>query len=111
MSYLMEAGASRGTICERIAPRQGAMMAPESRSIGRILVDKLRIIGLEGSASSVTVEAQFNPKEISVDKSVPWQKQKAQGPGVLELSVAEPMTMSLVLMFDVVEGQISIQVR
>jgi hypothetical protein len=59
---------------------------PHSR---RHLVDKLRIIGLEGGTSGVTVEAQFNPKEISVDKSVPWQKQKTQGPGDLEFSAAE----------------------
>ena len=29
---------------------------------------KLTIVGVEGAASSVTVEAQFNPKEISVDR-------------------------------------------
>jgi contractile injection system tube protein len=73
------------------------------------LVDKLRIIGLEGGTSGVTVEAQFNPKEISVDKSVPWQNQKAQAPGDLEFSAAEPMTMACELMFDGFESGRSIQ--
>ena len=72
-------------------------------------MDKLRIVGLEGGASSVTVEAQFNPKEIAFDKSVPWQRQKAQGPGDLEFSGAEPMTMSCELMFDGFETRLSIQ--
>ena len=72
-------------------------------------MDKLRIIGLEGGTSGVTVEAQFNPKEISVDKSVPWQKQKTQGAGDLEFSAAEPMTMSCELMFDGFEAGLSIQ--
>ena len=38
-------------------------------------MDKLTIIGVEGAASNVTVVAQFNPKEISIDRSVPWQLQ------------------------------------
>ena len=72
-------------------------------------MDKLRIIGLEGGTSGLTVEAQFNPKEISVDKSIPWQRQKTQGPGDLEFSAAEPMTMSCELMFDGFESGLSIQ--
>lgn len=61
--------------------------------------------GIEGGASGVTVEAQFNPKEISIDKSVPWQKQKTRGPGDLEFSSADPQTMSSEPMFDGEETQ------
>ena len=72
-------------------------------------MDKLTITGLEGEASGVTVEAQFNPKEISIDKSVPWQKQKTTGPGDLEFSSADPQTMSCELMFDGFESGASVQ--
>jgi Contractile injection system tube protein len=72
-------------------------------------MDKLTVIGLEGSASGVTVEAQFNPKEISVDKSVPWQLQKTPGPGDLEFTAANPKTLSCELMFDAVESGAHIQ--
>jgi hypothetical protein len=71
-------------------------------------VDKLKIIGLEGGSTGVTVEAQFNPKEISIDKSVPWQKQKTNGPD-LEFSTANPMTMSCELLFDGFESAVLIQ--
>ena len=72
-------------------------------------MDKLTIIGLEGGASGVAVEAQFNPREISIDKSVPWQQQKTTGPGDLEFSSADPQTMSCELMFDGFESGVSIQ--
>jgi len=72
-------------------------------------MDKLTVIGLEGGASGVTVEAQFNPKEISIDKSVPWQLQKTPGPGDLEFSAANPKTLSCELMFDAVESGVHIQ--
>ena len=72
-------------------------------------MDKLTIVGIEGSASGVTVEAQFNPKEISIDKSVPWQKQKTNGPGDLEFTAAEPKTLACELMFDGFESAGPIQ--
>jgi hypothetical protein len=72
-------------------------------------MDKLTIVGTEGSASGVIVEAQFNPKEISIDKSVPWQKRKTNGPGDLEFTVAEPKTLSCELMFDGFESAEPIQ--
>ena len=65
---------------------------------------KLQVIGLEGAAKGVVVEAQFNPKEISIDKSVPWQLQKQKGPGDLQYTGGEPKTMSLELMFDTFES-------
>jgi hypothetical protein len=72
-------------------------------------MDTLTIVGLDGGASGVTVEARFNPKEIAIDKSVPWQQQKTKGPGDLEFSSANPQTMSCELMFDGVESGIHIQ--
>ena len=72
-------------------------------------MDKLTITGLEGGSSGVTVAVHFNPKEISIDKVVPWQKQKTAGPGDLEFSSAEPQTMSFELMFDGFEANASIQ--
>ena len=72
-------------------------------------MDKLTIVGTEGNASGVTVEAQFNPKEIVVDKSIPWQKQKTSGPGDLEFTAAEPKTLSCELMFDGFESAGPIQ--
>ena|SRR5688572_4467364 len=72
-------------------------------------MDKLTITGLEGGSSGVTVAVHFNPKEISIDKSVPWQKQPTVGPGDLEFSSAEPQTMSFELMFDGFEAGASIQ--
>ena len=72
-------------------------------------MDKLTITGLEGGVAGLTVEAQFNPKELSVDKSVPWQRQKTREPGDLEFSSANPQTMSCELMFDGFESGIPIQ--
>ena len=74
-------------------------------------MDMLTIVGLEGGAAGVTVEAQFNPKEISISKSVPWQQQKTVGPGDLEFSSANPQTMSCELLFDGFESGVLIQVE
>ena len=68
---------------------------------------KLKIVSLEGP--SVTVEAQFNPKEVQVDHSTPWQKQKKKGPADLEYTGGEPKTMTVELMFDGFEQNESIQ--
>jgi len=68
---------------------------------------KLKIISLEGRL--ITVQGTFNPKEVSVDKSVPWQKQKKKGPSDLEYTGGEPKSMSFELMFDSFEAGTSIQ--
>jgi hypothetical protein len=72
-------------------------------------MNKFTIIGTEGAASGVTLEAQFNPKEISIDKLVPWQQQKTNGPGDLEFTFGSPQRMSCELMFDGFESGASIQ--
>jgi hypothetical protein len=64
---------------------------------------KLSIATIEGP--NVTVTAQFNPKEVQVDRSTPWQKQKkAKDVADLEFTGLEPMTMSFELLFDAFEG-------
>jgi hypothetical protein len=71
---------------------------------------KLKIITLEQvDGQDITVEAQFNPKEVAVDKSVPWQQQKKKGPNDLEYTGGSPRTMSFELLFDGFETNTSIQ--
>src|SRR6185503_6096525 len=60
---------------------------------------KLKIVSMDDSTS---VEATFNPKEVSVDKSVPWSKHKdskSDNPH-LEFTGAEPMSMSFEMQSD-----------
>jgi hypothetical protein len=61
----------------------------------------------------LTVHAQYNPKELQIDKSVPWQKtnqaNQSNGQGIhLEFTGAEGRTMSLELLFDGYEEEKSI---
>jgi len=75
---------------------------------------KLKIVSLE-LPSEVTVEAQFNPKEVGIDRSVPWQKHKKKagekggGSADLEFTGGEPKSMTLELMFDGFEQNASVQ--
>ncbi len=62
-------------------------------------------------APSVQVTAQYNPKEVSIDKSVPWNKHKnpkGDNP-MLEFTSAENRSMSLELFFDGYEKKKNIQ--
>lgn len=72
-------------------------------------MDKFKIVGLEGKTRRVVVEAQFNPKEIEIEKAVPWQRQSKKGPADLEFNAGQPMTMDVELMFDGFESASSIQ--
>src|SRR5664279_1799962 len=60
---------------------------------------------------AASVDAQYNPKELQIDKSVPWQKHnKANANGLqLEFTGAEGRTMSIDLLFDGYEENASIQ--
>lgn len=82
----------------RAAPR--AATAPD----GKPAAKKLTITGLE---SGVTFTAQFNPKEIHVDKSVPWSKSKTSRSDQpeLEFTSAEGRSMSFELAFDTFEAK------
>ena len=94
--------ASRSTrkqgIGRRASSTRRAGQAPKAENDPA--VQKLSIYSLEGPR--VVVTAMFNPKEISVDKSVPWTKSpssKSDSPQ-LEFSSADGRVMSFELMFD-----------
>lgn len=56
------------------------------------------------------ISAYFNPKEIGVDKNVPWNKHKdskADKP-ILEFTDADPAELSLELLFDTFETRLSV---
>ena len=64
------------------------------------LSQKLSIYSVEGTR--IVVTAMYNPKELQVDKFVPWTKQpqsKSDRPS-LEFSSAEGRVMSFELLFD-----------
>ncbi len=77
---------------------------------------KLKIGSLD--KPSLTVEAQYNPKELQVDQTVPWKKpQSANQTGgdkkddnymTLEFTGAEGRTMSVEMLFDGYEKKSSI---
>jgi hypothetical protein len=69
----------------------------------------LRIVGLEGQAENVALDAQFNPKEVSVDRAMEWHLQPQQGPADLEFSTSGGATMAFELMFDGFETSTSVQ--
>ena len=72
---------------------------------------KISIGSMDGGP---TVKAQYNPKELQIDKSIPWAKPNQanksnagsdQGQGIhLEFTGAEGRTMSVELFFDGFEG-------
>lgn len=66
-------------------------------------MNKLTIVTIDGPKIEVT--AQFNPKEVGIDKSVPWNKHKnAKGDiPMLEFTNAENRNMALELFFDAAE--------
>jgi hypothetical protein len=70
--------------------------------------DNVTIRSLE---SPEVFEAQFNPKEISIDKSVPWKKHKSsEGDApTLEFTAAEPRTLGAELLFDTFEAGTNVQ--
>lgn len=64
---------------------------------------KVRIQAMEGDGT--ILEAQFNPKEITIDKSVSWQKHEG-GKGdvpALEFNSADAKELTVTLLFDTFE--------
>ena len=59
----------------------------------------------------LSVDAQYNPKELQIDKTVPWQKHnKSSATGLqMEYTGAEGREMTLELMFDGYEEQESVR--
>ena len=72
---------------------------------------KLRITALEGGHQGEVLEAQFNPKEIEVDRTIPWLVPPTTVPGVLQYLGFEPARMSFELLFDGVDQSKSVQPR
>src|SRR5678816_4363038 len=70
--------------------------------------EKVYIASLDSPSLKVT--AQFNPKELEIVKSVPWQKHpKPNANGLqLEFTGAEPRSMTLELLFDGYEDNTSV---
>ena len=64
---------------------------------------KCTIVSID--SPKIQVEAQYNPKEVSIDKSVPWNKHKNPKGDIpmLEFTNAENRTLSLELFFDAYE--------
>lgn len=69
---------------------------------------KLAIASLDGPLTYVY--AQYYPKEISIDKSIPWNKHRHAKGNIpaLEFTSAENRTMSLELFFDRFEDNASV---
>jgi len=70
-------------------------------------VTKLRITALDGEHQGEVLEAQFNPPEIEVDRTIPWAAPLGLGP--LAFLGAQPARMSFELLFDGVEKSKSVQ--
>lgn len=73
-------------------------------------LQKLVLIGLE---CNVDVTAQYNPKEVSIEKSLSWNagaNKKADLPQ-LEFSAVQARTLSMELMFDTYEQEEDVQVH
>jgi hypothetical protein len=67
--------------------------------------DGVVAIGSVDEGETLTVVAQYNPKELQIDKTIPWQKNsqpnKSPDAGIqLEFTGAEGRSMSLELLFD-----------
>lgn len=80
------------------APSTEAKQIPFAQALA-----KLRIGSLD--EPTLQVEAHYNPKELQVDKAVPWSKanqtNKSNGKGIhLEFTGAEGRTMSVEMLFD-----------
>jgi phage protein U len=71
---------------------------------------KIEIGSVDRPTPEYTVKAQFNPKELQVDKSVPWQKvnqaNQSNKQGIhLEFTGAEGRSMTVELLFDAYEDK------
>ncbi|MFN3203003.1 MAG: phage tail protein [Bradymonadia bacterium] len=67
--------------------------------------NKLSITPLDGRRALQPVEALFNPKEYSIQKSVPWNPQAAAGLDApdMQFTTGQGETLSLELFFDTYE--------
>jgi hypothetical protein len=71
------------------------------------------VISIASVDTGLQVQAQYNPKELQIDKSVPWQKNpqsnKSPDKGIqLEFTGAEGRSMSVEMLFDGFERKASV---
>ena len=71
---------------------------------------KLRITALDGEHQGEVLEAQFNPKEIEFDRTIPWWYDR-RVPVPPQFLGVEPARMSFELLFDGVKQSKSVQPR
>jgi hypothetical protein len=74
---------------------------------------KSGVVSIASLDTHIQVDAQYNPKELQVDKTVPWQKKsqanKTQETGIqLEFTGAEGRSLTLELLFDGFETKSSV---
>lgn len=67
--------------------------------------EKSGVISIASVDTGIQVDAQYNPNQLQIDKSIPWQKNpqsnKSPEKGIqLEFTGAEGRTMSIELLFD-----------
>jgi hypothetical protein len=86
-----------------------AMLSCDPRRGDSMATEKLKLVVLDGNANGTVVEVQFNPKEIDIQKAIPWQQQPGKGPGDLVYTHNEPRKMSCELLFDGSPTSTSIQ--
>jgi hypothetical protein len=72
-------------------------------------VAKLKIVVLEGAGNGTVIEAQFNPKDLHIEKSVGWQRQPTGSPDDLKYTAADARVMSFELLLDGYSTATSIQ--
>ncbi len=94
-------------------PLRGKIALPEGAEpwpAGRIsTVAKLKLIVLEGTGNGNVIEAQFNPKEIQIDKSISWLQQASGSPSDLKYTAGEARVLSFELLLDGFSTGTSIQ--
>ena len=78
--------------------------------------EKSGVVSIASVDTGISVDAQYNPKELQVDLSVPWQpnpqSNKSPEKGIqLEFTGAQGRTMSLELTFDGFEKKASVQAQ
>jgi hypothetical protein len=80
---------------------------PPAKRFARNLPDtqRLALVSLEGD--QLDVRAQFNPREVQVDKSIAWNEQRTRGENAphLEYTNGNSRTMTLELLFDCYEDR------
>ena len=74
---------------------------------------KSGVVSIASLDTGIQVDAQYNPKELQIDKTVPWQKKsqanKTNETGIqLEFTGAEGRSLTLELLFDGYETKASV---